>query len=473
MAQFDTGIKYPITVDTISEDAGACVWVTASAVISDNAGYAGVTAASFDTGILSHLLRTRNYNISVPATATVTGFLVEAEAYDSAGAAGDADVVLTKTGTARVGEDKATGAGYPSSPTIFTYGSSTDLWATTWAVADVTSPSFGVLYKMSASAVNTDGFLDFIRITTYYDWANPSASVTPPTMSLFLTENEAYLNRIDNVPVIDLKLGEQIPYLDKGFISPTMNLKTTPQTSTLDRTDNVPVLDLGITERQPTLNKSQNTSTLGLGTGVRVPSTNRGFITQLLGQGLILLIPVVTTSGGGTTATPPTLELVLTEIAGQLNREFNTQTLDLKLTEQESYLQKEFGVPIVTLGTGRRTPIINREFLPPTIALNTTLRDYNINRVLNSPLLILTLDLDTPVVTAVGGTTATPGLIQLILSLFSPNVSIGNLPTPGTATLTTAGYIPKLWLGINPPPIAGKTYIIYLGSPPIVEAEIL
>ena len=433
MAQFDTGIKYPITVDTISEDAGACVWVTASAVISDNAGYAGVTAASFDTGILSHLLRTRNYNISVPATATVTGFLVEAEAYDSAGAAGDADVVLTKTGTARVGEDKATGAGYPSSPTIFTYGSSTDLWATTWAVADVTSPSFGVLYKMSASAVNTDGFLDFIRITTYYDWANPSASVTPPTMSLFLTENEAYLNRIDNVPV----------------------------------------LDLGITERQPTLNKSQNTSTLGLGTGVRVPSTNRGFITQLFGQGLILLIPVVTTSGGGTTATPPTLELVLTEIAGQLNREFNTQTLDLKLTEQESYLQKEFGVPILTLGTGRRTPIINREFLPPTIALNTTLRDYNINRVLNSPLLILTLDLDTPVVTAVGGTTATPGLIQLILSLFSPNVSIGNLPTPGTATLTTAGYIPKLWLGINPPPIAGKTYIIYLGSPPIVEAEIL
>ena len=168
----DTGVKYPLTFDSITVAlASAVVWATPSSILTDNAAYAGVTAASFDTGNQSRELRVRNFNISVPATASITGIIAEIERYWGAGAASDVRIILTKDGATGIGNNYATAnpQAFTSAVEIKVCGSSSDLWGTTWTVSEVTSPSFGVLYRVGAGGTNTDAFLDYIRTTIYYD----------------------------------------------------------------------------------------------------------------------------------------------------------------------------------------------------------------------------------------------------------------------------------------------------------------
>ena len=108
--------------------------------------------------------------MGVPAGATIDGILVEIERYYAAGQVADVDVVLTKDGSARVGDDKSTGAIFNlNTVTIVSFGGAADLWNTTWSVAEVNAATFGVLYKMgSVVDQNSDGFVDFIRVTVFY-----------------------------------------------------------------------------------------------------------------------------------------------------------------------------------------------------------------------------------------------------------------------------------------------------------------
>ena len=164
----DTGVKYPATVSTIQETGDDNDWVTPAEVISDNAVYGNITAASFDNLDTSWLLKATNPSMGVPSGATINGILVEIERHYAGGTVADYDVCLTKDGSARVGDDKSTGATFPTADAITSFGGSTDLWGTTWTVDEVNATTFGVLYKMQATANNADGFVDFIRVTVYY-----------------------------------------------------------------------------------------------------------------------------------------------------------------------------------------------------------------------------------------------------------------------------------------------------------------
>ena len=164
----DTGVKYPATVSTVQETGDDNDWVTPAEVVSDNGVYGNITAASFDANDLSYLLRATNPSMGVPAGSTIDGILVEIERYYAAGTVADYDVCLTKDGSTRVGDDKSTGAQFPTSPAVTSFGGATDLWGTTWTVDEINATTFGVLYKMQATGANADGFVDFIRITVYY-----------------------------------------------------------------------------------------------------------------------------------------------------------------------------------------------------------------------------------------------------------------------------------------------------------------
>ena len=96
--------------------------------------------------------------------------MVEIERYcDSGERCNDYDVCLTKDGSARVGDDKSTGAIFNvGSVTTVSFGGAAALWGTTWSQAEVTATTFGVLYKMQATDANADGYVDFIRVTIYY-----------------------------------------------------------------------------------------------------------------------------------------------------------------------------------------------------------------------------------------------------------------------------------------------------------------
>ena len=71
---------------------------------------------------------------------------------------------LTKDGTTVVGTSKApvVGAGGWGS-----YGNSTDLWGTTWTLAEINASTFGALLKAGDALLSTPS-TDAMRITVYY-----------------------------------------------------------------------------------------------------------------------------------------------------------------------------------------------------------------------------------------------------------------------------------------------------------------
>jgi hypothetical protein len=155
-----------------SENAEA--WVSPGNVVSDNGVEASITAATFDTPDISQLLVASNFGFTLPSGAVPTGIIVEIERRDQAiGAASDNRVQLAKgtTFASLVGTNKAdTALDWPTAVAIKTYGTSTDLWGTTWTRAEINASSFAVMLSVQADAANTDIFVDFIRITVHYQY---------------------------------------------------------------------------------------------------------------------------------------------------------------------------------------------------------------------------------------------------------------------------------------------------------------
>ena len=176
----DTGVKYPATISTTQETGDDNDWVNPSNVNANDAAYASITHPTFDNGDVSYLLRATNFGFLVPSAAIIDGIVVEIERYYANGQVIDVDVNLTKNGTARVGSDYSTGANFVASPgSTVTFGGATNKWGTSWTVAEVNATTFGVFYKMGASANDADGFLDFIRITVYYTPSNLTIFIRP------------------------------------------------------------------------------------------------------------------------------------------------------------------------------------------------------------------------------------------------------------------------------------------------------
>ena len=57
---------------------------------------------------------------------------------------------------------------WSDSDSVIVYGSSSDLWSTTWTPAEVNDPDFGVNFVVSCSAQDSVAFVDMIRITVFY-----------------------------------------------------------------------------------------------------------------------------------------------------------------------------------------------------------------------------------------------------------------------------------------------------------------
>ena len=145
-------------------------WVDPTNIYSNNAAYASVTAATYDTNDYTEVLKATTFGLSVPTTATITGILVEVKKYCGAGAAKDGVIQLTKDGAARVGASAATATAWPAAAAILSYGGVADLWGTTWTPAEVNAATFGVHVAAQATADDTDVYVDFVRITVYYSY---------------------------------------------------------------------------------------------------------------------------------------------------------------------------------------------------------------------------------------------------------------------------------------------------------------
>src|SRR5262249_56903876 len=93
-----------------------------------------------------------DFNYVLPSTATIQGIKVDVERKASANTStnyiNDADVYLLKGGsTTGVTDKAATSTKWPTSDGVATYGSSTDLWGTTWSYSNADASNFGVRIK--------------------------------------------------------------------------------------------------------------------------------------------------------------------------------------------------------------------------------------------------------------------------------------------------------------------------------------
>lgn len=176
----------PNSPSTITNDAavGTLAWSNPSNAASSNDTYAESVALG-SAIVTTNYLKSVNFGFSVPSGATIDGIVVEIERKASAGSASinvvDQTVKLVKNGTV-VGTNKAdTALKWPTSDTTKTYGSSSDLWGTSWTDSDINSSTFGVVINVVLNIgikVNLFADIDHVKITVYYTGGGGSTSAS-------------------------------------------------------------------------------------------------------------------------------------------------------------------------------------------------------------------------------------------------------------------------------------------------------
>ncbi len=131
--------------------------------------------ATASIGGTTDYLDCENFGFTIPTGSTIDGIVVDIERKCSNTGCTDADVFLTKDGSATVGTDKATATAYTTGDVTESHGTgTTDMWGTTWTPSEINASTFGVFF----SAVKSGGpartvSVDVISITVHYT-ANPT-----------------------------------------------------------------------------------------------------------------------------------------------------------------------------------------------------------------------------------------------------------------------------------------------------------
>ena len=177
------GPLYPITKETTSvAPYSGLTWVATSVtnIGADDTAYASLVSSSYDTGTISFLLVGRDYAPQIPAQSTINGLLLEIGKWYSAGSARDSIVTLINGPGTIIGSNLgSTGIAWPSSIATISYGGATNTWGTTLTPAMVNGTNFGFAMAAVASALNTDIWADFLRMTVYYTLVDGSYGITP------------------------------------------------------------------------------------------------------------------------------------------------------------------------------------------------------------------------------------------------------------------------------------------------------
>lgn len=125
-------------------------------------------------GWSSHYLKATNFGFSIPSGATIDGITVDIRRRASSNNASyysvDDVIKLVKGGTV-VGTNKASGTNWSTTFGYYTYGSSSDLWGSSWTHSDINDSNFGMvisgyIYAYGKGYSNFE--IDHVRITVNY-----------------------------------------------------------------------------------------------------------------------------------------------------------------------------------------------------------------------------------------------------------------------------------------------------------------
>jgi hypothetical protein len=120
----------------------------------------------------TQILKATNYGFAIPSNATISGIQINVQRVSSAGTMVDTNAQVYKAGTIQAA-NRSTGAVWPTTPTLASFGGSSDLWGTTWAPSDINNSGFGagIAAKAPTGTVDTAS-VDSVSITVYYTVAS-------------------------------------------------------------------------------------------------------------------------------------------------------------------------------------------------------------------------------------------------------------------------------------------------------------
>jgi len=117
----------------------------------------------------SNLANFSNFAFSIPSNATIAGIILEANQRVSSPGGGirDSVMLLALNGTA-LGSDHSDPSYWLDTPTMNSYGDSTDTWGYSWTPAEINDIGFGLLYRVTNDSYDQPASLDYLAMTIYY-----------------------------------------------------------------------------------------------------------------------------------------------------------------------------------------------------------------------------------------------------------------------------------------------------------------
>lgn len=139
----------------------------------NNAGASDGSKASSSALIIgdkTNYLVIKGFGFNITSPATICGIEVEIEGSASGllQIVKDNSIRIIKGGVI-MGANKATASNWPGSDALETYGSNSDLWGTTWSVADINSSEFGVAISANLTSLSAlpTAHIDAVKVTVY------------------------------------------------------------------------------------------------------------------------------------------------------------------------------------------------------------------------------------------------------------------------------------------------------------------
>ncbi len=175
----EVGGNVTMTSEGAQRSAGSgSGWTSSSNIVSSNNSDASVSLGNLAT---SANLDATSFGFTIPTTATILGITATVErAASSSGRIQDNHVQLLKAGSTTGITDKLQSGTWGTSDTTKTYGSSSDLWGTTWTPAQVNASNFGLRFQAkNTNSSTTTASVDFIEITVTYIDTTIGTAATP------------------------------------------------------------------------------------------------------------------------------------------------------------------------------------------------------------------------------------------------------------------------------------------------------
>lgn len=113
------------------------------------------------------------FGFSIPLSATINGIVVEIEKRASPNATIQDNALKLLKNNVELGTDHASPNPWGMSDQYYSYGSSTDLWGSTWTPSEINAPGFGVgfasiSYTCFGNGPAATSYIDHIRVTVHY-----------------------------------------------------------------------------------------------------------------------------------------------------------------------------------------------------------------------------------------------------------------------------------------------------------------